>query len=81
LEDSSQTKLQIWGENSQDVINQQKISILMLGREVFNLETEILSWQEQLNSVGRVFKYTPMTLTVAEAAGGRDGQTVYNPWS
>ena len=81
LIDSGQTQIVSWGETTQTTINQQKISIILLGREIFNLETEILTMQEQLNAVGSLFKYVPMTITIAEAAQGTDGNTVYNPWS
>ena len=81
LIDSGQTQIVSWGETTQTTINQQKISIILLGREIFNLETEILTMQEQLNAVGSLFKYVPMTISIAEAAQGTDGNTVYNPWS
>ena len=79
--DNSQSKLQIWGDEVKAAINQEKISIIELGREVFNLETEILSWHDQLSSIGQMFQYTPVLLTVYEAMNGKDGETVYNPWS
>ena len=81
LLDAGQSQIVTWGEKTQSTINQQKVSIILLAREIFNLETDILTMQEQLNSVASVFNYSPMTITVAEAAQGTDGQTVYNPWS
>ena len=85
--DGAQTSLLGWSSKVQAALNKQKSSSIQIGREVWNLESDIISWHEKINSAANLFKYSPVLLTVAEAASpagqeaNRRAEFVFNPFS
>ena len=64
----AQTQLITWGDETKNTINMHEVGIIELGLEVFNLETSILNWQTNLNTVGQLIGFEPDTLSLAVAA-------------
>ena len=68
--DAAQANLLKWGDATKDNINLHEVAEVKLGRETYDLETEIVQLSNYLLSTAQMLGYTPNTLTIAEAAGG-----------
>ncbi|KAF4676197.1 hypothetical protein FOL47_006588 [Perkinsus chesapeaki] len=77
--DRAQARLLRWGDETKGTLNTHEVSMVKLGREIFNLETSILSVQETLMAAAARVGYKPVMLTIPEAGGGNDW--LYTPFT
>ncbi|KAF4732671.1 hypothetical protein FOZ63_022290 [Perkinsus olseni] len=77
--DRAQARLLRWGDETRSTLNTHEVGVVKLGREMFNLETSILSLQETIMSAAGTVGYKPLILTIPEAGGGNDW--LYTPFT
>ena len=77
--DQAQANLLKWGDATKNNINLHEVAAMKLGREAYDLETEIIDMSNFLLSTGKMMGYTPATLSIPEAAGGLGWS--YTSWS
>lgn len=77
--DQAQANLLKWGDATKDNINLHEVAAVKLGRETYDLETQIIEIGNLLLASGAMMGYTPTTLTMAEATGGLGWSYTY--WS
>ena len=77
--DQAQANLLAWGDATRENVNLHEVAAQKLGREAYDLETQIIEVSNLLLSTGAMMGYTPSTLTIAEASGGLGWDYTY--WS
>jgi hypothetical protein len=73
---SAQKRLIAWGDQNRNTVNTQEVSIVQLGQEMFDLETSIIQWSENLYEIGNLIGYNVDSLiTITQAANLLDSTT------